>query len=302
MGFLIFVGIFAFLSSLQINAGQMLNSYPMIMSHDAATGEIIPERDHIVADWSMTQNTSLVEQLNCGSRSFDYRPYLYKNVVFAHHGGFKIYKPMEETVMEVMKWCHEHSDDLIIFYISHYDGDSGCETAAKALFDRLKIKTIQDCGDLSSLSYTEAKVQAALPGGGSLLAIFDCTDEYYDSTINCYGNDFVCYNDSWPQNTSYIPFDHMTSYLQNTTNTDPTSHSVNMWMTQAHWQSSAETVILGTLHNSSLLLDESRSNMNKWIESAIYSKSFKYLNFLELDHVCDNGPAIYEAIKRVYLS
>jgi hypothetical protein len=47
-----------------------LNRYPIIMSHDAATGEIVEERDHVVDDWAKTQSVGLVEQLNCGARSF----------------------------------------------------------------------------------------------------------------------------------------------------------------------------------------------------------------------------------------
>ena len=67
-----------------------------------------------------------------------------------------------------------------------------------------------------------------------------------------------------------------------------------MW---AHWQSTAESIAIGTLHNSSLLLDESRSNMNGWMAEAITKRTFQHLNIVEVDNVCDNGIAIYNAIK-----
>ena len=56
----------------------------MIMSHDAASGYL--NREHVVADWTDTQGATLSEQLDCGSRSFDYRPYYKDGELFAHHG------------------------------------------------------------------------------------------------------------------------------------------------------------------------------------------------------------------------
>ena len=49
----------------------LLNHYPMIMSHDAVSGELDEVRDFVVTDWTRTQGVGLVGQLDCGSRSFD---------------------------------------------------------------------------------------------------------------------------------------------------------------------------------------------------------------------------------------
>ena len=74
----------------------LLTSLPLIMSHDAASGEIIEERDHVVMDWTKTQSVGLVGQLDCGARAFDYRPYLDKHdVLYAHHGPVVIHTTME---------------------------------------------------------------------------------------------------------------------------------------------------------------------------------------------------------------
>eukprot|EP01032_Pedospumella_encystans_P037454 gene37454-42422_t len=67
------------------------------MAHDAASGEIVEERDHVVMEWTRTQGTGLVGQLNCGVRSFDYRPYLQGDVLFAHHGPVVVHKTMSSS-------------------------------------------------------------------------------------------------------------------------------------------------------------------------------------------------------------
>jgi hypothetical protein len=89
------------------------------------------------------------------------------------------------------------------------------------------------------------------------------------------------------------------------TSVDPTTNGSaaysNLWMAQGHWQSTAVSISLGTLHNSSVLLDESRSGANEWILESIYQRKFDYLNLLELDNVCNHGLEIYQAIQDTYL-
>jgi hypothetical protein len=42
---------------------------------------------HVVDDWAQTQSIGLAGQLDCGARSFDYRPYLKDDgELYAHHG------------------------------------------------------------------------------------------------------------------------------------------------------------------------------------------------------------------------
>jgi len=286
-----------------------LNLYPMIMSHDAASGEIIEARDHIITKYAATQVGGLVDQLNCGSRSFDYRPQIVTNpkntserIIFAHHGGVVIHVPMASSLKNILQWSKENPTDLVVIYISHYEGENCQEEVVKLLSD-FHIYTIQDCSVLKTLTYSQANrnAQKSLLGQGNVLAVMDCMNEYYDPTVNCYSKDFVCY-DSWPVNTSSIPLNYFTSYLLNTTNHDPTTEEVSLWMTQAHWQSTAVTDTLGTLHNSSLIQDETRSKLNTYVQELIEKKALSYLNLLELDNVCDTGPMIYQAIQQVYLS
>ena len=73
-------------------------------------------------------------------------------------------------------------------------------------------------------------------------------------------------------------------------------HVMTPLFVQALWESDAYGCVTGTLHNSSLLMDESRSKINEWVAQSILKGSFKYLNFLEVNNVCDGGERIVEAL------
>lgn len=197
----------------KVTENTLLNSYPIIMSHDAATGEIDDLRDHIVSDWAKTQEVGLVKQLDCGARSFDYRPFYDGKAIFAHHGGVKIYKPMETSVLEILAWSRQNPEDLIVLYISHFDGQDGAQAATIDLLAKLKVHTITDQSSLKRLTYGAAKKLSTHISGGYLLAVIDCMEENYDDKINCYGKDYACY-DSWPNNSSNVPWDRFNAYLE----------------------------------------------------------------------------------------
>lgn len=56
-------------------------------------------------------------------------------------------------------------------------------------------------------------------------------------------------------------------------------------------------VIVGTLEGSSLLLDESRSQLNKLITSKIKANAWEHVSFVEINNVCDGGPELWQALK-----
>ena len=59
----------------------------------------------------------------------------------------------------------------------------------------------------------------------------------------------------------------------------------------------AAGVIVGTLEGSSLLLDESRSQLNKLITSKIKANAWEHVSFVEINNVCDGGPELWQALK-----
>ena len=163
-----------------------------------------------------TSSVNLPAQLDCGSRSFDYRPYYSDGTLYAHHGPYVVRKPMSDVFSEVMAWCNAHPTELVIFDINSCDGDDGCYEAALALVQSLGVYMVNDCNVLSALTYSGAKSAGKLPGGGSLIAVFDCTEGLYDDTINCYSKDYTCY-DSWPAESSNEPWNHMKEYMRSVT-------------------------------------------------------------------------------------
>ncbi len=56
------------------------------------------------------------------------------------------------------------------------------------------------------------------------------------------------------------------------------------------------------MHNSSLILDEVRSGVNKYLAKSISENKFKYLNMLGVDNICDHGLDIVKAINTYYYS
>lgn len=53
-------------------------------------------------------------------------------------------------------------------------------------------------------------------------------------------------------------------------------------MSQAHWQYSAESVIIGTLKGSSILQDQRKSEVNKAIAERIEMGNYWGVNLIEL--------------------
>lgn len=270
----------------------LLTQFPILMSHDSASGEIL--EDNIEMAWTKTQSCGLVCQLNCGARAFDYRPYCQNGNIIAHHGGVVIDKPMSESIEEVMAWSNQNPNDLVIFYLSHFDGDSSCDSKSVSLLQQYGIYTVTNCNDLASMTMASAKSKSGIKGGGYVIGIKDCTNEEYDDTINCYISGQVCY-DTETNKASTVPITRFSTYMQSVT-TNYHSDTSQLWMAQAHWQSTAYSVSSGTLHNSSLLLDESRSGLNQWVINQIKGGSYKYLNIVEVDNVCDQGAELYNAL------
>jgi hypothetical protein len=219
----VLVAMVVLLSTAATVQGVPLNKFPVLMSHDAATGELDPDRDHVVDDWTRTQPVGLVAQLDCGARAFDYRPYLDGNILYAHHGPVVVHKPMNETIHEVQQWAAAHPSELVILYVTACDGDDGCLDKSKALLAENKVNTVTDCAELAN-KWTVESVMAV----SNLLAVVGCVVEMYDSSINCCSHKWKCYDDS----SSSIPWSAFESYVANTTKTSPVSDG-RLWMTQS---------------------------------------------------------------------
>ena len=41
-------------------------------------------------------------------------------------GGVSIMKPMKDSIYDVITWSNSHQDDLVVMYLSHFDGEDDC--------------------------------------------------------------------------------------------------------------------------------------------------------------------------------
>jgi hypothetical protein len=257
------------------------NQWPAIMSHDAMTGypTLAEPRPHAkvavnatmkarnpVDDWGITQSAGLAGQLWCGARAFDYRPYCKDGTVFAHHGSVLINTPLQDAVAEVRAWLRAVPVALVLLYFSHFDGDANCGGTVAKWLNGLGVYTI-NCADVTRLSVADVYARGLrndLGQGGSLVAIVDCMDERFDDSVNCYTSvTGTCYsgpgdnaNEAWRRLKSY--------YISSTLN-----RGSALWMTQLHWQLTPTTIAYGTLHGSSILMDEQRGSVNAWAGLAL---------------------------------
>ena len=281
-----------------------LQQWAAVMSHDAVTGEMDQDRDgiiHGVEDaYTITQGAPLVKQLECGARALDYRPFLLNDgTIVAHHGSHVVKKPLADSLTELTSYL-EPLRELVILYLSHWDGETaGCKSGTKEncqetkdevvkLLQSRNIPFIQNCGDLAGLT-----VQAAY-NKGKLLAVLDCMEEQYDPSITCYSLDYTCYGHNKDKAWSKLE-----AYMAKAAVANPATNA-HLRMQQAHWQSSSESVPLGLAHGSSVLQDEQKAGVNGWLAGQIKAKvlSTGSLNLLELDNVCDQGPAVFAALQQ----
>ena len=65
----------------------------------------------------------------------------------------------------------------------------------------------------------------------------------------------------------------------------------------------ADSVVIGELHGSSLLSDETRSTLNALVTARIQSGAVdaSSMNFVEINNVCDGGKELHDILKSLWL-
>lgn len=265
-------------------------------------------------------------------RAFDWRPRLAADnrTLQMHHGDVVIEHSMGDALDAMLAWARANGSDpsgadLIVLGITDCAADDGltgadCVAATRRELDARGIAHVSDCAELAGLSVAAAFERGRLPGqGGAILAIFDCWEQNYDPSVACSGfggssdgdaevqhpadgDDgltYTCYGDSASRD---IPLRSMWAYLNRTAAAGPPTDG-RLWATQALWQESAESVVVGELHGSSLLQDEQRSRLNSLLAQSIASGAWppdpqQPLNLVEVNNVCDAGEELLYALRK----
>jgi hypothetical protein len=248
--------------------------------------------------------------LECGARAFDARPLLQDGTLEWHHGGVAIKVPFASSVADTISWLSNHPSELVLFMISDCSG-TGCVDAVSAALAAQNVSTIADCGDLSTLTLPAAMQRGRLATGGAFLGITGaggssgvaCAEGNYDPSIACSG--FGSADTATPAALTYgcwqsdstrqKPVGQMLAYLDSV---DKQGLSATQFVqAQALWQESDDSVAIGTLRNSSLLVDEEKSGLNAMLTSEIRKGRWPDLRMVEVNNVCDGGPALLAALR-----
>jgi len=277
-----------FASLVATECAQLLSETPFIVAHDAGTTYLKDREDPVeVLDWTRTQpEGGFSKLLDCGVRGFDARPEILDDGrIVMHHGPISEHVSLQQALEETQKWSMEVNGgkDVVLFYFSHFDSD-----LKPKIMEILQMQGVhvlpESCSKAANTNYADALAM------GPLLALFGCVDENFDPSVQCEDFAGVCFHDRGLQKK----LRKMRSYLDSTLEK---SRSDRFWMLQGHWQTSPESISIGTLFHSSILKDNSRSKVNFFIANYLNSTKPKLLGFIELDNVCDGGKEVAEVLK-----
>ena len=200
--------------SLQVFADVPFNRWPMVMSHDAATG-YLPA--NLVTRFARTQDRGLSGQLDCGVRAFDLRPKYVGDHLYMHHGLITVPHLLTDAVQEVVAWANRtaNQQELALLYIVDCVG-VGCADRSILALQKLGVHVVTDCGVLRNLTLSGALAMSTVRGSeGHVLALAAsdlCVDEHYDPSVACYVGDSVCFDEG----TEKAPFEKLYQYMDDT--------------------------------------------------------------------------------------
>jgi len=293
------------------------NQWPMLFAHDFATGYLlsggIVKKEEM--DWAQTQPGSITKLLNCGARAFDWRGYFDGNDLIFHHGAVKVHQKMEDTLMEVKTWLSNHTTELDFVLISSWDcenadGFSNCSSLASDLYDKHGFYQFSQ-SDLTGMTMEKLLQRSKLDSGGfAAVMIEPPLSPYYNENLACAGYTFdkrnsksqytkaellsltyKCYSDS---SSKQRPLDEMWAYVKNVTELPPAPDQ--LYSLQALWQETTDSVEIGVVEGGSLLKTEVWSNLNKLVLDRL--DNFTYVNLLEVNNLCDQGPNLLEKLRK----
>ena len=95
----------------------------------------------------------------------------------------------------------------------------------------------------------------------------------------------------------------MYEYIGNVTRMGPDSNR-SFGTVQALWEEDAASVAIGTLHGSSLMKDETKSNLNHLLTQRIKSGlwNVSQVGMIEINNVCDGGAELLAAFREAAMN
>lgn len=253
--------------------------------------------------WAKTQpDGGPAALMDCGIRAFDWRPQINSDgSIIMHHGGVKINHPMSDALDAMVAWANNHTavEDIVILYVT--DTAGGDQSNVISLLASKNITSIANCSDLKGLTVADAAERGQIPGGGAILAVPGCLVSNYDPSVACSGFgdgsiEYTCYADS---SSKSFPLNRMWAYLDKVASAGPPADG-SLFTSQGIWQESTDSVIVGETHLSSLLLDETRSQLNSLLAQRMASGVWNVsrAGIVEINNACDGGVQLLEALRK----
>jgi hypothetical protein len=310
-----------------LNPSQLLSSASFLLSHDSATGYFqkgFPSS--VISLYAKNQIGTVYDQLNDGARALDVRPKLLHNgTVVLQHGAITIPVSLERLVMDALKWCTENPDELVLIFHSNMayefsnvtnDGGESALTALSQVYETLGVPYVE-CGDVYGLTVEETMELAVLPNNGGYLLALDRHDFYSsfcgkmnwvkDQLVTCYPNGTLpCTNKNSPV------FDELREYILASANNQPSDDfntlgppaSLDTYPfneIQALWQVDGHSAAMGISKLSSLIDDNTKSQINAKLVDMIYEQgefqATSTISLLAVDHVRLNGNALLSVLR-----
>lgn len=305
-----------------------LREWPQLYAHNSATGYLSSSPlsfVNIIQAYAKNHNTGFEGQLQCGARALDFRPLARDDadLVF-HHGPVAIEYAVEHGLEDIKQWLKENPTELVILDIKDCDG-AGCEERTKAALAAAGIQYTTNCSVLRDLTVSQTKQLGKLAAGGSLYAFFECVEGNYDPSVTCFMFDRRLEAEAGESDTRILkelshseysdivhqrrrraaaiescrnkdpgPFTNLRSHLE--TVTARNFEESKLTSANGHWQSTSQTIQEGLRIGGSILSDTIQSGVNVFVRDLINNGSLENINLLQVDHVCHNGRAIYNAL------
>ncbi len=288
-----------------------LDAWPMLMAHDAATTYLEQHAIDPVASWTKTQpDGGLAGLFGCGARAFDWRPMLLRNGSLAmHHGPVVVNYPLEgaiDDLLAALRGENNTAENLVVLGVTDcvcQDAKADpctCLDAVTEFLTTKKIPVLTDAemrGGLMTAANATALGSARGDGGAAVVAVTDWV-AHFEKQVACSGYHrglYTCYADS---SSKAFPLQRMWEYVENITEAGP-SPGHQLATVQCLWQETAASVPIGTLHGSSLLKDESKSQLNALLTQRIQNGAWNVsrVGIIEVNNVCDGGVQLLEAFR-----
>mmetsp|Transcript_22248 Transcript_22248/g.33631 ORF Transcript_22248/g.33631 Transcript_22248/m.33631 type:complete len:448 (+) Transcript_22248:3-1346(+) len=315
----------------QMNTELDISQASFVMAHDSGTGYI--ERSKAL-HWfySKTQEGTAYQQLQDGARALDIRPKLLTTgEVVLQHGYVTLRNLQLETlVKDAIAWCNDNPDELVLLLTNDFQREeynSNDDDAADDYFYLSATDAMSSvykplgvpyypCETFYGLSVGDVMNLAALDGGGYLIAL-DRQDDYASfcaksnwipsELVTCYPSSSLSCLDKKTE-----PLESLKQYALDSANNEATDSSYALGPPadlqtypfneiQAMWQVDTQSAVIGlTRHASSILQDNTRSEINAAMVDVIYNEEFNsdaMLSLFAINNVALHGNAILSVLR-----